>query len=365
MIEAFERAVSDYVGSKYAVAVSSGTAALHLAYLAAGVGSGDLVVTSPITFVATANAARFCGANVLFSDINLDTFNMCSEALSVTLSENSNVKVVAPVHFAGLPCDVLSIKKLADELGAVVVEDASHALGAVYPSGKRVGSCENSLMTIFSFHPVKSIAAGEGGMITTNDYEVYRNLLRLRSHGINKLDDPLLIKDQAYTANIQNPWYYEMQSLGFNFRLTDIQASLATSQLAKLDKFMAKRELLARRYDHFFQQMPEYISLQHANRQLSANHIYVVRFNFGKIKLSRAEVMLKLLDIGVGSQVHYMPIPMHPYYKKIGFSMDKLINSQHYYDECLSLPIYYDLTEKQQNFVMDSVADLINKYGSF
>jgi len=197
-VEAFEKAIAEYVGSKYAVAVSSGTSALHLSALAAGVGPGTSVVTSPITFVASANAARYCGGDVLFADIDPETINMSPDALREVLLKNSNVKAIIPVHFAGLPCDMIAIKSLADNAGAIVIEDAAHALGATYPNGKRVGCCENSLMTIFSFHPVKAIAAGEGGMITTNDEATYRKLIRLRSHGINKLDDNFELPLQAF-----------------------------------------------------------------------------------------------------------------------------------------------------------------------
>ncbi|MFZ3087901.1 MAG: DegT/DnrJ/EryC1/StrS family aminotransferase, partial [Methylotenera sp.] len=212
-IEAFEQAIAGYVGAKYAVAVSSGTAALHLAALAAGVGPGTSLVTTPITFVASANAGLYAGGRVVFADIDPDTVNMSPDALKMALAKNSDARAVIPVHFAGLPCDMPAIKLAADQTGAVVIEDAAHALGATYPDGKRVGSCAHSLMTIFSFHPVKAIAAGEGGMITTNDEATYRKLLRSRSHGINKLDDPFLLPSEAVTDGHPNPWYYEMQEL--------------------------------------------------------------------------------------------------------------------------------------------------------
>ena len=364
IIEEFEKAVSRYVGSKYAVAVSSGTAALHLANKVAGVKPGANIVTSPITFVSTANAARFCGGEVFFSDIELDTINMCPSALGEALNEHKNIRAVCPVHFAGHTCDMVKIKELADAHNAVIIEDGAHAFGAKYKSGNRVGCCENSLMTIFSFHPVKSIAAGEGGMITTNDYDVYRQLLRLRSHGINKLDDELSNVGQAMTNGILNPWYYEMQELGFHYRFTDIHASLGLSQLSKIEKFMDRRTILANQYDNIFSEFPEYFSLQHSDRTLSANHIYVVRFNLKRLKISRAELMNKLKSKGINSQVHYLPVPMHPFYQKSNDVMGRLKSATEYYENCLSIPLYYGLSDEQQNYVIKNLLYLIETKGN-
>lgn len=359
LVEAFESAISDYVGCKYAVAVSSGTAALHLAYMAAGVGSGNSIVTSPITFVATANAARYCGGDVLFSDIDFNTINISPEALQETLSKNSNVKVVVPVHFAGLPCDMPLIKKIADKSGAVVIEDAAHALGATYQNGKRVGSCENSLMTIFSFHPVKAIAAGEGGMITTNDYDIYRKLLRLRSHGINKLDDPFLLPDQAQTGGVLDPWYYEMQELGFHYRITDIQCALALSQLKKLDSFIARRRELVKIYDQAFDGDPNVFPAQISGRSISGHHLYVLRINYDAIGLARNELMRNLKAYGIVCQVHYIPVPAQPYYRSLGFNPDDYPNAQNYYQNALSIPLFFDLTNEQQQQVILRINELI------
>jgi len=359
LVEAFESAISNYVGCKYAVAVSSGTAALHLAYMAAGVLPGNAIVTSPITFVATANAARYCGGDVIFSDIDLDNINISPAALQETLSKNLNVKVVAPVHFAGLPCDMLSIKKIADKSGAIVIEDAAHALGATYPNGKHVGCCENSLMTIFSFHPVKAIAAGEGGMITTNDYNIYRKLLRLRSHGINKLDDPFLLPDQAQTGGTLDPWYYEMQELGFHYRITDIQCALALSQLKKLDSFIAKRRELVKIYDQAFHGDVNVFPAQISGRRKSAHHLYVLRINYDAIGLARNELMSNLKTHGIVSQVHYIPVPAQPYYRNLGFNPEDYPNAQRYYQEALSIPLFFDLTNEQQQQVISRINALI------
>ncbi|MDP2276853.1 MAG: DegT/DnrJ/EryC1/StrS family aminotransferase, partial [Nitrospirota bacterium] len=251
-IEEFERAVAEYVGARYAVAVSSCTAGLHLAAMAAGVGPGTSLITSPITFVASANAALYVGGRPAFADIDPDTVNISPGSLKEALEKNPDTRAVVPVHFAGLPCDMPAIKSVADQAGAVIIEDAAHALGATYPNGQRVGSCAYSLMTVFSFHPVKAIAAGEGGMITTNDEPTYRKLLRLRSHGINKLDDPFQLPEQAETNGAQDIWYYEMQELGFNYRITDIQCALALSQFKKLDKFITRRRELVKAYDAEF-----------------------------------------------------------------------------------------------------------------
>ena len=358
-VEAFENAVAQYVGVKYAVAVSSGTAALHLAALAAGVGPGTSVVTSPITFVASANAARYCSADVFFADIDPETINMSPDALREVLSKNLNVKAIIPVHFAGLPCDMIEIKNLADEAGAIVIEDAAHALGATYPNGKYVGCCENSLMTIFSFHPVKAIAAGEGGMITTNDEATYRKLIKFRSHGINKLDDPLEVEVEAFSGGEQNPWYYEMQELGFHYRITDIQCGLALSQFKKLDSFISRRRQLVKNYDLAFIKMKNCRSAQTTGRDQSGHHLYVLRIDFNSVGLSRGQVMKKLREYDVGSQVHYIPVPSQPYYRQLGFRPEDYPNALKYYQEALSIPLFFDLTEQQQSKVISTIKDLL------
>ena len=358
-VESFENAIAEYVGVKYAVAVSSGTAALHLAALAAGVGPRTSVVTSPITFVASANASRYCGGDVLFADTDPETINMSPAALREVLLKNSNVKAIIPVHFAGLPCDMIAIKNLADGAGAIVIEDAAHALGATYPNGKRVGCCENSLMTIFSFHPVKAIASGEGGMITTNDETTYRKLIRLRSHGINKLDDPLELPAEAFTNGEQNPWYYEMQDLGFHYRITDIQCGLALSQLKKLDSFVNRRRELVKNYDLAFINMKSCRPAQITMRNQSGHHLYVLRFDFNSVNLSRGEVMKKLREYDIVTQVHYIPVPSQPYYRQLGFKPEDYPNAQKYYQEALTIPLFFDLTEEQQSKVISTIKDLL------
>ena len=354
-IEAFEKAVADYVGAKYAVAVSSCTAGLHLAALVAGVGPGKTLVTSPITFVASANAGIYAGGRVAFADIDPDTINMSPEALEVTLSANPDTKAVVPVHFAGLPCDMPAIKAIADKAGAFVIEDAAHALGATYPDGQRVGCCANSLMTVFSFHPVKAIAAGEGGMVTTNDESAYRRLLRLRSHGINKFEDPLILEDQAYTNGIQNPWYYEMQELGFHYRITDIQCALGLSQLAKLDAFLDKRRALVVRYDDAFGDYEYCRPAQTSGRGASAHHLYVLRICYEELAINRATLMASLRSEGIGSQVHYIPVPSHPFYRSLGSDPCNCPYAAGYYSQALSIPLFVDLSDTEQQHVIQTI----------
>lgn len=355
----FEKAVSEYTGAKYAVAVSHGTAALHLSMLAADVGSGDSIVTSPITFVASANAGRFVGADVCFSDVDSNSINLSPETLKKTVAKCKNVRAIIPVHFAGFPCDMPEINAIADDSGAVVIEDAAHALGATYPNGKKVGCCEYSLMTIFSFHPVKAIAAGEGGMITTNDYDIYQRLLRLRSHGINKGEDPLMYPEQKDENGIEARWYYEMQELGYNYRITDIQAALGLSQFRKLDTFIERRRSLVKKYDRSFADLPNCQPIQLNGREESAHHIYVLRIDFDTLKMSRQFFMKQLFEKGIGTQVHYIPVPMQPYYKALGGDLDSFENSEKYYSEAISIPLYYSLTDADQQYVIDSIFELL------
>lgn len=357
----FEQAIATYVGVRYAVAVSNGTAALHLAAIAADVGSSSAVVTSPITFVASANAALYVGARPVFSDVDPETINLSPSGLVHTLNQNPDVKVIIPVHFAGLPCDMVAISAAAINAGAVIIEDAAHALGSRYPDGKMVGSCAHSLMTTFSFHPVKSITTGEGGMVTTNDEQVYRRLLRLRSHGINKGSDEFLDRDAAFTDGRPNPWYYEMQELSFNYRITDIQCALGITQLAKLDRFVARRRQLVARYDKAFVGSKLIRPIQLGQRDRSAHHLYAVRIDFSAAGISRAEFMTRLRESGVISQVHYMPVPAHPYYRRLGFCADHYPNAQAYYRQALSLPLFYDLTEKQQDTVVSLLNELLRR----
>jgi perosamine synthetase len=352
-IAEFEAAVASYVGARYAVAVSSGTAALHIACVAIGMGPGDNMVTSANTFVASANCARYVGANAFFSDIDPQTLNMSPEDLETRCKKLGKVKAIIPVHFAGRACDMDSISRVATQYGATIIEDAAHALGGRYPNGTRIGCCSHSEMTVFSFHPVKSITTGEGGMITTNNERHYRELLRLRSHGINKADDPLVRSEHAYTDGRLNRWYYEMHELGFNYRLTEIQAVMGTSQLKKLDRFVSRRSELAARYDMAFANHPFIQPAQPPGVTGSAHHLYVIRAKFGNGRVTRNDFMQKLTESGYITQVHYIPVPLQPYYQKLGHRHDDFPNAWHYYEEALSLPLFVDLREEEQDRLVE------------
>lgn len=354
-VEEFEQAIAEYVGAKYAVAVSNGTAALHLACAAANLGPGDKVVTSPNTFVASANCAVFVGAEPHFSDIDPETLNLDPDKLSERCAQLVNVRAIIPVHFAGLPCDMPAIRAVADRHQAIVIEDAAHALGALYADGSRVGNCKYAEMTTFSFHPVKMLTTAEGGMITTNSEAIYRRLLRLRSHGINKLDDPLLNWEEAYSGNEVNAWYYEMQEIGFNYRLTDIQAALGLSQFKKLDRFLVRRKALANRYDSVWKEHPRVCATQIGTREQSSLHLYVVRIKFNEIGMTRHAFMKAIWDLGIVTQVHYIPVHLHPYYQQRGSKRGQFPIAEAYYSEGLSIPLFYRLSDDEQSFVIDTM----------
>ena len=360
-IEKFEQEVARTVGAKYAVAVSSATAGLHLAALALKLPQGSKVITSPISFVASSNSLLYAGYKPEFLDIDPNTLNLDLELIKARLEQNSEIKAILPVHFAGLPCDMKRINEISREYDLRIIEDAAHALGAKYPNGSKVGSCEYSDMTVLSFHPVKSITTGEGGMVTTNDFGLYKSLLRLRSHGINKLDDEFQDRILSKTAGTTNPWYYEMIELGYNYRMTEIQAVLGISQLKRLEKFMNKRSRKLIKYSELLQGVNDVKFAQNCDLKNSANHLMPVRINFANLKISRAQLMNSLRSVGVGSQVHYIPIPMQPYYKLLGYNFTNIPEAVSYYEECLSLPLFPDLSNSEQKKVVKELAKLLGK----
>ena len=358
-IEKFEKEVAKAVGVKYAVAVSSATAGLHLAALSIKLPQGSKVITSPISFVASSNSLLYAGYTPEFLDIDPNTLNLDIELIETRVKQNSEIKGILPVHFAGLPCDMEKISKIALEHDLWVIEDAAHALGAAYTNGDKVGSCTYSDMTVLSFHPVKSITTGEGGMITTNNYDLYKSLLRLRSHGINKLDDQFQNQILSKTMNSANPWYYEMIELGFNYRMTEIQAVLGISQLKRLDKFMFKRNKKVKKYFEMLESINGVRIAQNSDSKNSANHILVVRIDFTQLKISRASLMNSLRLKGVGTQVHYIPIPLQPYYESLGYSFSNIPEAIAYYQECLTLPLFPDLKVSELKKVVGEITKLL------
>lgn len=345
-IPAFESAVAARCLARYAVAVSNATAALHIACLALEVKPGDLVWTSPITFVASANCARYCGADVDFVDIDPATQNMSPIALAEKLAQAKKrkrlPKVIIPVHFAGQPCDMETIGRLAHEYGCRVIEDAAHAIGATY-HGRPTGSCQHSDITVFSFHPVKIITTGEGGMALTNDEKLARQLARLRSHGIAREACEMLKESEG-------SWYYQQIDLGFNYRMTDIQAALGSSQLQRLDCFVAKRRELADRYDKLLSDLPIDLPGRALHRR-SAWHLYPIRV----AAEMRHDVFEAMRKEGIIVQVHYIPVHLHPYYQEMGFRLGDFPHAEEYYRRAFSLPLYPDLTYEQQDIVVDTL----------
>lgn len=358
-IDEFEKSVADYVGAKYAVAVSSATAGLHIAMLALDLPQNSKVVTSPISFVASSNSILYSGHRPVFVDIESASINLNLDLVEERVRLEPDVKAIIPVHFAGLPCNMQKLHKLASDANLRIIEDAAHALGANYETGERVGSCKFSDMTVFSFHPVKSITTGEGGMITTNDYNLYKKLLRLRSHGINKLDDEIRNPILSSTSGEKNPWYYEMTELGFNFRLTEIQAVLGISQMKRLDGFIQRRAKLVDHYQKLLESNPNMTSAQIAPTVGSAHHIFPIRIKFDSSRHSRNNLMKELSHFGVHTQVHYIPIPLQPYYQNLGYTVDEIPNACAYYQEALTIPLFPNLSFRNQRKIIRYLKKLI------
>ena len=350
-IESFEKKVANYCGTKYVVAVTNATSALHIACKAAGLGEGDVLWTSPITFTASANCGRYCGADVDFVDIDDKTYNMSVAELRHKLETAvKKPKVVIPVHLAGQSCDMEAIKALADEYGFKIIEDASHATGADYKNTK-VGSCRYSDMTVFSFHPVKIVTTGEGGIVLTNNKELYEKLKLYRSHGITRDSDLM-------TQEADGPWYYQQIELGFNYRMTDMQAALGCSQMDSLDEFVARRRYLVRRYNEKLKDLPIRTPYQSEDTNPSW-HIYIIRVDFTKVVLSKKEIFARMRDRGIALNLHYIPVHTQPYYRNLGFKKGDFPVSETYYEEAITLPLYYDLTDEQQDQIIQALKDVL------
>lgn len=346
-VSRFEEAVAGYCGAQHGVAVSNATAGLHLACLALGLGPGDLLWTSPITFVASANCGRYCGADVDFVDMDPRTCNISVSALRDKLKRAERLpKVVVAVHFSGQSCEMAEIRALSRQYGFYVIEDAAHAIGADY-RGTKVGSGEYSDITVFSFHPVKVITTGEGGMVMTNSSELHQRLVELRSHGISR--DPARMRDAS-----EGGWYYQQLDLGYNFRMTDIQAALGWSQLQRLDQFVARRRELAQWYDAGLAGLPLLLPWQHPDSS-SAWHLYVIRLDPALSPLTRRQLYERLQQAGIGVNVHYIPVHLQPYYRDLGFNPGDFPEAERYYSAALTLPLFPVMRDSDQERVIEQL----------
>ena len=353
----FEQTVADYCGARHTVAVNSGTSALHIACRALGVGPGDIVWTTPITFVASANCALYCGANVDFVDIDPRTYNMSPEKLADKLQQAEQQgrlpKVVIPVHLCGQPCDMTSIHKLSNKYGFRIIEDASHAIGGKYKD-EPIGNCRYSDISVFSFHPVKVVTTGEGGMSVTKDPELAELMIRYRTHGITS--KPELMQQRP----VEEIWNYQQIDLGYNYRMTDLEAALGLSQMKRLDEFVAQRHAIAKRYDQLLKDLPVITPWQHTD-SYSAFHLYVIRLRLDQIKKTHKVVFESLRKQGIGVNLHYIPVYRQPYYEKMGFKAGYCMEAEKYYAEAISLPIFPTLDEGDQDSVIELLHHLINE----
>lgn len=355
MVPRFERSVADHVGARHALAVNSATSALHIACLALELGAGDALWTTPVTFVASANCALYCGAKVDFIDIDPKTYNLCPRALARKLEqaevEGSLPKIVVAVHLCGQPCDMASLHELAQKYGFKIIEDASHAIGGKY-RGEFIGNCRYSDITVFSFHPVKIITTAEGGMVLTNDPNLAERMALLRSHGITR--EPAQMSHEP-----DGPWYYQQIALGFNYRMTEMQAALGVSQMQRLDVYVSRRHELARRYDALLAGLPVTLPWQHPD-SYSGMHIYVIRLQLCNCTRSHLEVFQYLRAAGVGVNLHYIPVHTQPYYQGLGFKEGDYPQAEQYYKEAISLPLYQSLSDEQQDQVVEALRQAIS-----
>lgn len=341
-ITEFEESVADYVGAKYAVAIANGTAALHAACFAAGIGEGDEVITTPLTFVASANCVLYLGGRPVFADVDARTYNIDPEDIRRKITNRT--KAIIPVHLAGQPCDMDEIHKIAKEYHLIVIEDGAHALGSLY-KGKKIGTLSD--MTTFSFHPVKPLTTGEGGMIVTNQEELYQKLILFRSHGITR-DSNLLTRNEG-------SWFYQQLDLGYNYRITDIQCALGCSQMKKLDRFLLRRRELARRYDEAFQDCPQIITPYQLPQTDSGYHLYIIQV----AGCDRKQVFDALREKGIGVNVHYIPVYYHPYYRKHGYQETCCPNAERLYEHFISIPLHARLTDGEQEYIIRTLKETV------
>jgi perosamine synthetase len=341
-IAEFEKMVADYVGAKYAVAISNGTSALHAACFAAGIQPGDEVITTPLTFAASANCVLYCGGTPVFADVDPKTYNIDPEDIRRKITDKT--KAIIAVHLAGQPCDMDEIHKIAKEHDLLVIEDGAHALGSVY-KGKKVGTLSD--MTTFSFHPVKPITTGEGGMIVTDNEQFYQKMMLFRSHGITR-------EENLMTRN-DGPWFYQQLDLGYNYRITDIQCALGCSQMKKLDRFLARRKQIVARYNEAFADCENIITPYQLPETESGWHLYIVQVK----NCDRRKVFEALREQGIAVNVHYIPVYMHPYYQEHGYKDVHCKNAEEIYSHIITLPLYPALTEEQQKFVIEKIMDAL------
>lgn len=354
-VEKFESAVMDHSGATFAAAANSATSALHLACLALELGPGDTMWTSPITFVASSNAALYCGAQVDFVDIDPRTYNMSTAALADKLDkarkQGKLPKVVMPVHFGGQSCDMREIGRLSQEFDFSVIEDASHAIGGRYLDAP-VGDCSFSSIAVFSFHPVKIVTTAEGGMAVTNNARLAERMRLLRSHGVTR-------DTNRMTGPSDGAWYYQQVELGYNYRMTDLQAALGSSQMKRIGEFVSRRRDLAKRYDEVLKPLPVVLPWQSPESQ-SAYHLYPIRLETTHGRRSRAEAFSRLREAGIGVSVHYIPVHTQPYYQAIGFHKGDFPEAERFYEEAISLPMYFGLTDEDQEYVVSSLREILS-----
>jgi len=351
LIEKFEKIVAEHCGAKYVVAVNSGTSALHIACLAAGIKRGDEVITSPITFVASANCILYCGAKPIFADVLEDTININPKEIEKKISKKT--KAIIPIDFAGQPADLSEIRSIANRKNIIIIEDAAHALGAKY-KGEIVGSGKYADFTILSFHAVKHITTGEGGMVLTNNKDFYKKLKLFRSHGI--IRDPNLLKINP------EPWFYEMQALGFNYRLTDIQSALGISQFKRLSVFIKRRKQITNEYDKVFCRYEELQPLSIKPYIDHVHHLYILKFNLDKLSATRREIFNEYLKYGICVNVHYIPVYYQPYYKKIGYKKGLCLNAEKYYECSITLPLYPKMSDCDIKRVVKVTKKIVEKF---